>query len=271
MPVTPSILDVSPGEQLRNELEHLFPDQPDRSCFVSDLDNGLIADGEFAALVYRSSINYMLRRLITSAEYLKRKFDVSSYPPGMHVNEIRRYIRDYTRIPVSKQELILALLLACLAARDKETTLRTKSRLRREAGRRGLSCYICGNALDYSDPTSSQAEHVWPRAMGGSSDETNLRMACQHCNELKWNYIDGSDYHFEEICLVTDEGDQNFSAEFRDWYQVAVLAESDFACSLCGKPAAQVGALAMVRRNPTDSWHFLNIMALCGRCMQRFR
>ena len=49
MPVTPFVLDVSPGEQLRSEIERLYPDHAGKGCFVSELDDGLIADGEFSA------------------------------------------------------------------------------------------------------------------------------------------------------------------------------------------------------------------------------
>lgn len=43
----------------------------------------------------------------------------------------------------------------------------------------GFYCYLCGV------PTAEQSEHVEPRADGGNSRLSNLRLACPYCNQRK--------------------------------------------------------------------------------------
>jgi 5-methylcytosine-specific restriction endonuclease McrA len=264
----------NPGEQLQRLLSRLYPFTTTRTCFTESLDDALIAEGDFAKLVYDSCINYMVRRLITAAEFLRREYDNPSFPAGTYIVEIRRYLQDFTHIPHRKIELIVAILLECLQARRQKPSDRTKTAIRRQAQRKGLYCYICGCTLEYGRegmPNSVEVEHVWPRKMGGKSEEPNLRVACQTCNQTKGDHIDGTDYHYEEACLVSDEADPDFRTELKRDYRVALLAKSESACANCGKPASQVGELAFMRRNPGDNWHFLNIDVYCSECRRRLQ
>ncbi|MGN6089626.1 MAG: HNH endonuclease [Actinomycetes bacterium] len=66
------------------------------------------------------------------------------------------------------------------------------------ARRDGWRCWICGGELDRTvaatDPTAPTIDHVLPRALGGSSEPSNLRLAHRRCNgrrgsrlpELTW-------------------------------------------------------------------------------------
>ena len=60
------------------------------------------------------------------------------------------------------------------------TYTRTAAKVRAEA----TACWICGTPFaDPNDPPV--ADHVIPRAYGGSDDETNLRAAHQSCNSRR--------------------------------------------------------------------------------------
>lgn len=110
---------------------------------------------------------------------------------------------------------------------------------------------------------SIQIEHIWPKEMGGKDDDDNLKAACEQCNQSKQSYIDASDFHYEEICLITDKTDNNFETELNWQYRVALWAKNNYECVRCGKPAQYKGTLEFVRSNPNDSWHFLNIDTYC--------
>lgn len=258
----------NPGKMLQTLLKEVYPfDDSSSKSFVNKIDNAFIAEGKFAQLVYESSINYLVRRLITSAEYIRRKYTL--YPDERYMIEIRKFIRDFTRIPSSQNEKIVTLLIECLREREREVSQRLKDSFRKEAKKKGVRCYICGCEIDFERTdtihfNSLTLDHLWPRKMGGKSLEFNLKIACKRCNELKADHIDASDFHYEEICLVTDKQDESFNTEFEREYKIAISAKSEFKCVICGEPTERIGELQFGRREPNDSWHFLNIDAYCS-------
>ncbi|MBD1922219.1 HNH endonuclease [Funiculus sociatus GB2-A5] len=258
---------TNPGQELRNFLKELYPhnynntDFNEVKFFISEIDSALIANGEFSKIVYESSINYMLRRFINTAEYLKRKYESDEFPAQKFVEELRRFITEATCIPKDKTEKLLALLQACLQSKGRKVKPPRKKRLLKEyQAKNELRCYICGKYLNEQE---SEIEHIWPRTMGGATEDFNLKISCSICNDKKQHYIDASDFHYEQICLVSDKSDENFSKEMKKEYRIAVWAKSDYSCTVCGEPASIVGTLNFGRINPDDSWHFLNTEAYC--------
>lgn len=53
----------------------------------------------------------------------------------------------------------------------------------------------CEYCLSHQDFTMGllQIDHVWPVAKGGTDDEQNLCLACEMCNEHKWQKTEGID------------------------------------------------------------------------------
>lgn len=108
------------------------------------------------------------------------------------------------------------------------------------------------------------ADHKWPKAFGGASELGNLRYACQDCNsKYKKDFIDATDYHFEEMSLfIADRQSYVLKARNRS-YESAIFAKSDYRCTVCREPAYRVGELSLGRLDIADSWHFLNLAAYC--------
>lgn len=281
------ILDLNPGQELQNFLKTLIPlDSLDdgfneSSSFITRLDSIMMAGGEFSQLVYNSCINYLVRRLITTAEYLKRKcssdeFGLDQYPERL-IEELRSFILEFTEIRGSDCEKLLILLQLCLEERTKTLKKPMKRRIReRDEINHELRCYICGISLSLSNfdegeqhetektkKLEIQVDHVFPQALGGKTQEFNLKVCCNYCNQTKQDYLDSSDFHYEEICLVQDQNDKKFDVEFKKEYKIAVWSKSKYACTSCGQPASVIGRLNFARNNPKDSWHFLNISAYC--------
>jgi hypothetical protein len=260
--------DISPGQQLQILLKKMYSMDADKtSSFVSRIDTALRSDGELVETIYNSTINYMTRRLITTARYLKRKSESEGASDRDFIYNLRNFLGNELSLPGDKIELILMLLRECVRVSERELTRKTIKRIRSQRG----SCYICGIVLNMDEENqydSATVEHLWPNSIGGADKDYNLKLACKKCNESKASYIDASDYHYEEICLKSDKEDESFSIDMKRVYEMALWAKSDYKCAVCGKDALYMGKLEFGRRNPRDSWHFLNINAYCTECMR---
>lgn len=53
-------------------------------------------------------------------------------------------------------------------------------------------CEYCLSQIKYS-PDPFSIEHIVPRSKGGISDDSNLAVACQGCNNFKYNHVQGVD------------------------------------------------------------------------------
>jgi hypothetical protein len=260
------ISNINPGEQLREFLKSLYPlDSPensdeDKGTFIFKIDESFMADGAFAQIVYESSINYLLRRLINTAEYLRKKYSSDEFPPEKFTNELRTFIKENTKIDENDIEKILSILQKCLEARDKKTKGSMKRKVQRAAEKvyGDLRCYICGKSLS-STRGEIEIEHIFPRHMGGATEEFNLKVSCKYCNSTKNDHINFNDFHYEKICLVSERGERSFEIEMKRQYKIAIWAKNQYKCAVCEKEASEVGRLEFVRINLNDSWHFLNI------------
>lgn len=263
--------NINPGEQLREFIKKLFPADVKNNSFISRIDYLLQADGELIDLVYNSTINYVLRRLIVTADYFQRKCKKEGKGDEKFITDLRAFLKDDMHFPEEKHiGQIFVLIRQCLDKRNAQVADSTKHKIKTKAKNNTKACYICGGELEFDTRKKDsynfvQVEHKWPQAMGGASDDFNLEVACSNCNGKKSDYIDASDFHYEKICLVSDENDRHFSTEMNREYELALWAKREFKCSICGKSAADAGKLKFARKNPNDSWHFLNIEIYCEK------
>jgi 5-methylcytosine-specific restriction endonuclease McrA len=258
----------NPGEDLRDLIKELCPiDLDEEASSLTALDSFIKADGRLAETIYESTINYLTRRLINTAEYLRRRYESDNFPEGAYVEKLRDYLQNQTGIPPSKLEKALILILLCVNIKKQNRKMEKQKRksfineyLRSNSD---LRCYMCGRSLAENE---AEIEHVWPKSMGGLERNFNLRISCHECNNVKLSYVDSSDFHYEHISLVNDESMHTFANEFKRQYKIAVWAKSEFQCSLCRRTASEIGRLGFTKINPEDSWHFLNIDAICENC-----
>lgn len=262
--------NINPGQQLREFLKEIIPADVKDNSFISRVDYILQADGELIDLVYNSTINYVLRRLIVTGDFLKRKSEKKNKGNEEFIIDLRAFLKDDMNFSEKHIERLRVLIVECLNKRNADVADSTRHKKIKRARNNNKTCYICGSELvfDKSNENSynfAQVEHKWPKAMGGASDTFNLEIACRNCNSRKSDYIDASDYHYEKICLVSDQDDPTFSNEMKREYELALWAKREFKCSICGKSAADAGKLKFARKNPNDSWHFLNIDIFCEK------
>ncbi len=277
--------NISPGQQLREFLKEVFPADVKDDSFISRIDYILQADRELIDLVYNSTINYVLRRLIVTADYFKRKCKKENKGDEKFLTDLRAFLKEDMHFPEKHIGRIIVLIRECLDKRNAQVSDSTKHNIRKRAKKNNKACYICGSQLDFDTRKKdsyngdeqdldtrkknsynlAEVEHKWPQTMGGASDNFNLEVACSTCNGKKSDHIDASDFHYEKICLVSDEKDKHFSTEMKREYELALWAKREFKCSICGQSAADAGKLKFARKNPNDSWHFLNIEIFCER------
>ena len=292
--------NINPGEALQKFLKSLYPlDLPEngiehKGTFIFSIDESLMANGAFASLVYESSINYLVRRWINTAQYLYKKLkeddDELSLSDPRFSSKLRKFIKDNTALETNDVDIdkLQVLLQNCLKVRNKPKKSRKwKKNLRRritnkalaENNNQSLKCYICGRFLEEqendfnfeeneddfsfeengkeSKELTMEIEHIWPESMGGVTQDFNLQISCNECNKMKRDYLDSTDFHYEKMSFAFLEN------KIPKIDKIALWSKSQYSCSVCQKPAASIGTLNLGRINPDDSWHFLNIEAYC--------
>lgn len=259
---------INPGERLKEILQELYPsDFSENKSSINRIDRALDAQGNLASVVYRSTINYMLRRLVTAAVFVRRKCEQTGQSEENVEIEIKRFINRHYDFPnITIVEKITSLLLVCTRMRRASIGSAVGKVVK---DRNENHCYLCGRDLNFiikNDDDWAELEHVFPKSMGGSSRlPSNIKYACSKCNQSKKSYIDDSDLHYEQICFVTDmEDGENFWGNFSREFKIAIWSRNDFRCQFCNQPASKLGSLHFTRSNPHDSWHFLNIEAYCS-------
>jgi hypothetical protein len=75
-------------------------------------------------------------------------------------------------------------------------------------------CSICGRSVQDAD---IHFDHIIPRSKGGSSDEHNIRLLCDECNQRRSN-------RFEAEYLVANAGEHNASPSKLDLVPILILA-----------------------------------------------
>lgn len=251
-----AIPDTShPGKELFELLKHILPPTAD---FPKRVDELLQADGTFVQLLYESTLLYVLRRLIRTAQFIDRynRTDRELY------SHLRQQLRDEYSLN-DKVELVLSLLvLAVQCGRDdvtggerasiEETTLRAGS----------FRCYLCGRDFIQNSQTH---EHHWPRTLGGVSRPENVRLACNECNNLKGEIVPESDVHYEHLTIKTVPGDVSFLTEFNKYFRLAVQLKSKSKCAICSMTVSRYGPMRAGRLDTSQPWHYLNVVLFCDR------
>jgi len=124
------------------------------------------------------------------------------------------------------------------------------------------NCFICG--AEFTTDKYPTSDHLWPRSMGGLSEKFNLRQVCQPCNNNhKKDFINNSDYHFEEIAVPVTTFDHYQKSKQPRWFEIAIFAKANYRCEVCSQPAYRVGELTIGRKNLREGWHYMNLTAYC--------
>lgn len=258
----------NPGEELQLFLKTIVPVKIGDRSYIGEIDRILNADEEFTMIVYNSCINYMVRRMIRTAQWLYRT------EQAREGNEVRyqRSLRDWLgELNLSKSALsrIETLLMESVIVANRSLSSSRRENFVNDQRKSGnTKCYMCGIELDFNSRdqhSSAEVEHLWPHSLGGQNNSKNLRLACHKCNGLKKSMIDSSDMHYEQFTIQTDEQDEDFAKDLGPYNKLLSMASQKYTCSRCGEPISRVGPLKLARLNRGDSWHYLNVLPYCER------
>lgn len=262
-------MDPNPGIQLRDYLANVFTlgGRVARSP-IALIDEAVRGDGVVLRLHQSSALNFLLRRLIHGAEFIRREVAEAGQHEAIFNERLRTFLCDSMNLG-RNAESILVLVKECLTARDRTISDASKRSVRRLAEQSGeFRCYICGRDITFSTTDqvdSATYDHVWPKQLGGLSEPVNLKLACRRCNSEKEDRVDAADFHFEHFSLVSRESDDSFAGAFTNEYRVLALTHNEYACSKCNRTAAKFGPLSFSRNHEDEPWHFLNVSTLCPK------
>jgi hypothetical protein len=256
---------MNPGEKLQEFLIDLYP--KNNLGVIKQVDYHLAADGDIEGYTYMSVINYLVRRLISIADHYYRKYPPSDYGQRFK-RETQNFLINHTRYSDEQAEEITHLLVDCIKVAKTEYKSKQKEKVVQKAQSRGFFCSTCGVSLEFQNDKSwsfATADHNWPQSMGGLTHEDNLCAVCKSCNnELKGNFIDSSDYHYEEISYGIVTFEDYVKARDRR-HDLAIFAKTNYKCAVCDKSALIIGELKVGRINPDDGWHFFNLQGYCSK------
>lgn len=135
-------------------------------------------------------------------------------------------------------------------------------------------CRLCGKEIDFADknkPLSFSLDHIWPRALGGESEEWNLQIAHQICNKRRQNLLEASDTHYEHFHVkepwTADERD-SYWKELNWEFRFASLLRAGFKCEVCrvAVPLHQLeGSLHYSTKSRAENLNIFNVQVTCDK------
>jgi hypothetical protein len=111
-----------------------------------------------------------------------------------------------------------------------------KQRIRQRAGHR---CEYCQSHQDYLMGWL-QIDHVWPVSKGGSNDDMNLCLACELCNQYKWNQTEAIDPETQETFML-------FNPRQQIWHEH--FAWSDDGIAIVGRTSSGRSTVVALKLN----------------------
>jgi hypothetical protein len=243
----------------------------------------------------RESYEYMTDRLVNFvlARLVVRGIQIQNQAP---TEEIRfekwtEAVSDVLDVPPPvRDDVVWHLSKICpRAASAAGTSLKTHQRdkVTEFARRHSHRCYICGQYLEYdeyaSDDSDEEAkaqfemrrfeiDHLFPQGRGGGRSPRNLGACCNSCNRYKDSLLSYADFIVENA-IMTSSSAESVAKTFGGKTRFALLWRQQGTCALCDKKFhdADDERLYLFRRNPEDSYHFLNVDIACGPCADQQR
>lgn len=255
---------INPLQILWQLLNELHPLKEQNDSWIARADRAMQADGELEALLHRSTIAYLARRLVTAAQQVRRKHVAHERAWELFHTDLRAFLETHTSYTTADQERLHSFLAECVRHGEKHPPPGLKRRLLQPSG--DDYCAVCRRALQWEAGHYLEAtlDHVWPRSLGGGNEEENLLLVCGDCNRRKADRMNGSDFHFESFSFkVVGHGDDSFGTEVNRLVRIAVTLEHDCECAGSREDEQCTGELTLARRDPSDSWHFINMLPYC--------
>jgi 5-methylcytosine-specific restriction endonuclease McrA len=129
----------------------------------------------------------LLKRLLYHAEKVNERFDREN---PVFLKELGKIIESIGLERMNREGRLVRLTRDALSQRSRGIGDGLRKKMLQHSKRDNASCYLCGRILNYQLAQKQRddditLDHVWPRSLGGDSEESNLLPSCRKCNEHK--------------------------------------------------------------------------------------
>jgi len=224
---------------------------------------------ELEGFLMKSTALMLLRRLLSNARWYENRFPEPAIA-------IERFDRDYLLgtfgFRPDERKILVRLVVRSLDASAENIPQGLRRAMKDRTHQLDRGCDICGSKLDFDSESSHSAfslDHIWPRSLGGVSDEWNLRVTCKSCNENRQSIIEACDTHYEHFQVKSDwsaDKESSFWKEFNWGFRIAAIMQAEYKCEMCGTPITNmVEGHTFIRRDNDESYHMFNVKLICAK------
>lgn len=214
----------------------------------------------------------LLRRLLWNAEWFTQEYrlDIVELPKFLE----NRYLREAFNIQdLSQRKHLSRLITNAYDASQSKISPSLHENLKARAEKINQKCELRGCSIDYQKTNdeidSFSLDHIWPRTLGGESQEYNLQTTCKRCNSLKQNIGNYSDIHYEHFHVKrnqTEDKQSSYWREFNNQFRIGVLMRAGFQCEVCGEHVSRMNnGLSFIPKNKSENINIFNVIVTCDR------
>jgi NAD-dependent SIR2 family protein deacetylase len=224
-------------------------------------------------LLYNSTIIMMMRRLLANGEWYRNRYENTNFEPEEKFE--KEYLRYYLSFSAGDARQLATLIFRALDSSRQKISITTRRKIKAHGERQQMPCEICGREIDYqteeNPPNKFSIDHIWPSSLGGTSEESNLRIACKICNDYRQNTVNTADSHYEHMHVHIEEDDESFLNQFDNRFRLAVLMKTDSTCEYCGKPvASRPDNTNFDTRSKAENHNIFNTITVCSACSRDY-
>jgi hypothetical protein len=233
------MIQKSSGEILFDWLIRRYCDPIDENSWINEMAREFDMF-DLEGYLLRSTVLMIMRRLIWNASWYLKRYS------GEKLSIIEIFERDYLlgHFGFNRRERreLSKLVFDAFDASNADVSGRLKQKLIQNAKVKNFQCRLCGDVIDYSgdvEHLSPSLDHIWPRSLGGESEEWNLQITHKECNNRRNNLLEVSDTHYEHFHVKSawsSNSEDSYWNEFKWEFRLAALLRADFRCEVCKEP-----------------------------------
>lgn len=249
-------------------------------------DVSALRDQDLAKILHERFVSYIFSRLVVGACHALEKATQQGADATSRSNLLADSVDAVLDIDADVRDTMAWYLIRIaeriLGNQAKPSSGQRKAIVRR-ATEHGHRCYLCGRTMHYkkrplgTDDTphidkireklAFEIEHIWSQARGGSRARANLAASCNECNKLKRHLVSFTDIAIEQI-MTTATSPGSIRASMSADARFALIWRQKGCCAFCSKAFYDIDTehLFLVKRETSQPYHFLNMMAVCRDC-----
>ena len=264
---------INPGEELYNWLVQRYQEKSGdnrANSWMLAIARDFSMD-ELGDYLFKSTVYMVLRRLLASAAWYEELYQDDTVVTSLFEKD---YLLGVFGFGPEDRKYLRRIVFSAYDASKKNIAPNTMKTIRDWASATNQRCHISGCVIDYAEHDPNLAhrrftlDHIWPRSLGGVSEEWNLRVACKSCNQIRQNTVDESDAHYEHFHVKVPDSSPSFLKELHWSFRIAALAAANHQCQMCsGEVRVQDMASGpqFLPKTRQESLNMFNVVVGCER------